>query len=242
MPKPEYPPSKRQSAGLFSLAFSGMTRTLVWLLTALLLSILIEWIGMVFWWPEEGSNHALSVLEADEAYLSHHLLNNRSSIKQSINDYKQKLKQWIELNVDRHSEVWPRLNKKWEYKLDKQHDRLKALFQKAQPYWEATQYVSQSFLIRLVVLVFSLPPFLVLSFVGLIDGLVERNLRRWGGGRESSNVFNLARRSIGPAFTMACVIYISCPESINPIYIVLPFAVLQGWAVRVAALTLKKYF
>ena len=88
----------------------------------------------------------------------------------------------------------------------------------------------------------SIPLFFSLIIVGAVDGLVERDLRRWGGGRESSNVFNLARQSITPAFVSACVIYISLPYSINPSWVILPFAVIQGLAVRVTLERLKKYF
>jgi len=78
--------------------------------------------------------------------------------------------------------------------------------------------------------------------VGAVDGLVERDLRRWGGGRESSNVFNLAKKSITPAFVLACVVYISLPYSLNPVIVILPFAILLGLAVRISFERLKKYF
>jgi len=94
----------------------------------------------------------------------------------------------------------------------------------------------------LALILFSLPILAIAALVGGVDGLVERDLRRWGGGRESSNVFNLARRSIVPAFVAACVVYISLPFSINPIIVILPFACLLGMAVRIAFERMKKYF
>ena len=102
--------------------------------------------------------------------------------------------------------------------------------------------MTQTFVIRLALILFSLPIFLVAALVGGVDGLVERDLRRWGGGRESSNVFNLARRSVVPSFVAACVVYISLPFSINPVIVILPFAFLLGLAVRIGFERLKKYF
>ncbi|MGS2724584.1 integrase arm-type DNA-binding domain-containing protein [Porticoccus sp. GXU_MW_L64] len=59
---------------------------------------------------------------------------------------------------------------------------------------------------------------------------------------KSSNVFNLARRSVVPSFVAACVVYISLPFSINPVIVILPFALLLGVAVRIGFERLKKYF
>ena len=87
-----------------------------------------------------------------------------------------------------------------------------------------------------------MPVFVLAGLIGAVDGLVERDLRRWGGGRESSNVFNLAKRSVVPAFVSACVIYISLPFSIDPVVVLLPFALLLGLAVRISFERLKKYF
>jgi integrating conjugative element membrane protein (TIGR03747 family) len=109
-------------------------------------------------------------------------------------------------------------------------------------YLQASTYVTQTFVIRLALILFSLPIFLVAALVGGVDGLVERDLRRWGGGRESSNVFNLARRSVVPSFVAACVVYISLPFSISPVIVILPFAFLLGLAVRIGFGWLKKYF
>ena len=36
--------------------------------------------------------------------------------------------------------------------------------------------------------------FVLLTWVGLVDGLVQCDLRRWGGGRESSYVYHYAKR------------------------------------------------
>ena len=116
------------------------------------------------------------------------------------------------------------------------------LHQRFDDYLQASTYVTQTFVIRLALILFSLPIFLVAALVGSVDGLVERDLRRWGGGRESSNVFNLARRSVVPSFVAACVVYISLPFSINPVIVILPFAFLLGLAVRIGFERLKKYF
>ena len=49
--------------GLVSTALTILAQGIQWLLLALLFSILTEWVGMVFWWPEEGLQHSRSMLE-----------------------------------------------------------------------------------------------------------------------------------------------------------------------------------
>ena len=39
-------------------------------LLGLLLSILIEWLGMTFWWPEQGASHSARLLEEELALLN----------------------------------------------------------------------------------------------------------------------------------------------------------------------------
>ena len=55
--------------GLLSTVFSTLAQGVQWLLLALLFSVLIEWVGMMLWWPEEGLRHSRAMLEAEIGYL-----------------------------------------------------------------------------------------------------------------------------------------------------------------------------
>ena len=101
--------------------------------------------------------------------------------------------------------------------------------------------VTQVFCVRLAVLSLSMPVFFLFGLVGLVDGLVRRDLRRWGGGRESSFVYHYARRSVLPLMLSAWVTYLALPFSLHPAWIVLPFATLLALVVTVTAGTFKKY-
>lgn len=109
-------------------------------------------------------------------------------------------------------------------------------------YWRAVPNVIQDFFVRLGIILFSLPAFAVFGITGMVDGLVERDLRRWGGGRESSVVYNLARKSVFPFFISACVIYLSLPFSLHPALIIIPFALFFGLSTRITFERFKKYF
>ena len=55
--------------GLISSALTTLAQGIKWLLLSLVFSILIEWSGMVLWWPDEGLNHSRDMLAAEIGYL-----------------------------------------------------------------------------------------------------------------------------------------------------------------------------
>ena len=222
-------------------SFSALVQLLVWLLISLVVSIIIEWIGMVWFWPERGAEHAKGVLATDKTYLNQQLHDRSLALKSNVIELTHKAVDWIA------AQSWLKTTvQAASAASDGIFSTLQAwgydLYQRYGEYLQASAYVTQTFVIRLTLIFFSLPIFAIAALVGGVDGLVERDLRRWGGGRESSNVFNLARRSVVPAFVSACVVYISLPFSINPAIVILPFAFLLGLAVRIAFERLKKYF
>lgn len=242
MAKPQqYQPPRRKEPGLIGQLFSALVQLVVWLVISLMLSIIIEWIGMIWFWPEQGADHAKTVLAADNAYLNQQLYDQSLKIKNDVIATTHEAVNWIA----RQSWFKTLLNNVPDVP-DSRFSSLQQwvhdFYQQYRDYLQASTYVTQTFVIRLALILFSLPLFAIAAVVGGVDGLVERDLRRWGGGRESSNVFNLARRSIVPAFVAACVVYISLPFSINPVIVILPFAGLLGMAVRIAFERLKKYF
>lgn len=94
---------------------------------------------------------------------------------------------------------------------------------------------------RLLVLCLMLPLFCMAAFVGLVDGLVRRDIRRFGAGRESGFVYHRAKAALMPLLVLPWVIYLALPVSVSPLLILLPSAVLLGVAVCIAAATFKKY-
>jgi len=77
--------------------------------------------------------------------------------------------------------------------------------------------------------------------MALVGGFVQRDLRRWGGGRENSFVYHWAKRSAMPLLVLSWVIYLALPVSVHPSFVVLPFASLFALSVAVTASSFKKY-
>jgi integrating conjugative element membrane protein (TIGR03747 family) len=112
---------------------------------------------------------------------------------------------------------------------------------RGESYLIAAAYTTLTFLVRLLVLVLTLPLFLMAAFVGFVDGLVRRDVRRFGAGRESGFLYHRAKAALVPLAMLPWVVYLALPISLHPLLILLPSAALLGLAVNLTAGSFKKY-
>ena len=229
-------------AGLVTLPF----RFFGVLCGALLLCILIECVGMHFFWPEQGWRHAQGMLHYELDQLSTHFT--RSALVQEPGrtahrlveqgyDWlfvKSGLLDWIRDASAQASAGSHRPTKDFRYYIG-------LVYVNVESYLIAAAYTTLVFLVRLLVLCLTLPLFLMAAFVGLVDGLVRRDVRRFGAGRESGFIYHRARAALMPLAVLPWMIYLALPVSVNPLLILLPSAALLGVAVCIAAATFKKY-
>src|SRR5210317_1113932 len=71
-PKVAEPADPRRSVaspGMFSRILTGIAQCFKWLFLSLVFSILVEWIGMVFWWEEQGLVHSRQMLVNELQFL-----------------------------------------------------------------------------------------------------------------------------------------------------------------------------
>ncbi|UQP97350.1 TIGR03747 family integrating conjugative element membrane protein [Xanthomonas arboricola pv. juglandis] len=213
---------------------------------SLLLCIVSECVGMYFFWPDEGWHHA-------QRMLSHELEQVSSTFTQSMlvqepgrtanllieRAYewvfvKSGLLDWMRESSSQASAGSHRPTKDFRYYIG-------LVYVSVESYLIAAAYTTLVFLVRLLVLCLTLPLFLMAAFVGLVDGLVRRDIRRFGAGRESGFIYHRARASLMPLAVLPWVSYLAMPVSVNPLLILLPSAALLGVAVCIAAATFKKY-
>jgi integrating conjugative element membrane protein (TIGR03747 family) len=225
-------------AGLIGLPF----RLFGMLCGSLVLAILLEWIGMLFIWSDQGSHHA-------ERMLSHELDQLSSDFRRSIvmdapvqtarrlikwtHEYvviKSGLREWIELSRNGSEENRAGLS-----------PLLKIAYDAVEQYTVAAGYTALTFLVRLVVLCLALPLFLSAAFVGLVDGLVRRDLRRFGAGRESGFLYHRARMLVLPLAVLPWLAYPAIPVAMHPLWILLPTAIPLCISVNVTVGSFKKY-
>jgi integrating conjugative element membrane protein (TIGR03747 family) len=113
------------------------------------------------------------------------------------------------------------------------------LIQVAREYLMASMYVTLVFLMRVTILVLSVPLFILVALVGIVDGMVRRDLRRYGAGYESSFLYHHAKRFVKPAVYIPCILYLSAPFSVYPNLLLLPAALLMGLAISVTMGSLR---
>jgi len=238
------PPMRPQGlvAGLATLPF----RLFGILCGSLVLSILIEWVGMHLVWPDEGWHHAEEMTEYELHQLSTDFTGSLL-IRQPVRTAEQIL-QWTHGKAFFRTELLERIDTATAPRADGARsgpERFRRLLQtarsSAQPYVMATGYTVLTFLLRLLVLCLMLPLLALAWLVGLVDGLVRRDLRRFGAGRESGFLYHRARASLLPLATLPWVLYLAMPVSLNPLWIVLPGAILVSVAVNLTAGSFKKY-
>ena len=239
-------PSAHQTTeqGIIGSVLTNSLKLVFFLLLTLVFSILIEWIGITVIWPEQGRQHSEQMLEKELGYLNddfkhsaivehpkqfagrfaavfHHYLVEVTGIETLI--------QWLAQPVNTNTVTTG-------FRL-----QLRGWYTKSAKYLQAAVTISQVFATRLAILTLALPAFILLSLVGLVDGLVQRDIRRWSGGRETSFVYHWAKRIVLPSLYLPWIIYLAMPVSVHPNLVVLPFALLCALSVAVMATTFKKY-
>ncbi|MFT3803467.1 MAG: TIGR03747 family integrating conjugative element membrane protein [Burkholderiaceae bacterium] len=216
------------------------------LIGALLLSIVIECVGMHFFWPEQGWRHAQGMLDYELGQLSAHFT--RSAVVQepgrTAHWLVERSYEWI--FVKSGLLEWMS-NASTQARAPSQGGTRDFRYYVSQVYvWTesyliAAAYTTLTFIVRLLVLTLTLPLFLMAAFVGFVDGLARRDVRKFGAGRESGFVYHRAKAALMPLIVLPWVVYLALPVSVHPLLILLPGAILLSVAVGIAASTFKKY-
>ncbi|WLG48597.1 TIGR03747 family integrating conjugative element membrane protein [Pseudomonas sp. FP1742] len=234
------PPQPVQRPGMIVSAISLVLRIIGLLIATLLFSILIEFAGLLLFWSDQGWRHSQAMLTSELGWLSEHF---KSSllIQQpgpTIIQMLDFLNQWLLVKTGfadffLQARVSSQGNGFWGW--------INQLYVGIEDFVLAAVYVTFTFVVRLSILVLATPLFLLAALTGLVDGLMRRDLRKFGAGRESSFVYHRAKRAVIPLLVVPWIIYLSLPFSLNPIVIFLPCAVVLGTAVAITVTTFKKY-
>lgn len=234
---PQQPP---QRPGLIVSAISFVLRIIGLLIGSLLFSILMEFAGLLLFWGDQGWRHSQAMLSNELGWLSEHF---KSSLiiyqpTQTIRQWLDFLNQWLLVNtgfvdfaeqarMSSHGDgVWSWANQ---------------VYVSIEDFVLAAIYVTFIFVVRLTILVLVTPMFLLAMFTGFVDGLMRRDLRKFGAGRESSFVYHRAKRALIPLLLVPWIIYLSLPFSLNPMAVFLPCAVALAITTAITAATFKKY-
>ncbi len=212
------------------------------LLFSAFMSVVIEWVGMAFFYDEPGYAHAESMMQTEIGYLSESLTGGdgmNEGVISSASDTVSTVANFLFIDsgiVDNLQAVKTVSPDDGEIKA-----AVKRLVAGYYDYLMAAVYVLIMFLVRMAILFLSMPAFILFGIVGISDGLMQRDLRRWCGGNESGYVYHWAKRFSLPVLALAWILYLSIPNSIHPNFIITPFAVLFGLCLMVMTSKFKKY-
>ncbi len=208
---------------------------------------MIEWLCMGFLWPESGVMHSQSQLDAEIRYLEQDVkasLLTDHPVRFSVDNAL-----WLHERLFLQSGLVNALavaQQSAAARTQQPPRRFQQLLNRAvhtaQQALVAAMIATQVYVLRLSVLVLSLPVFILAALVGAVDGIVQRDLNRWRGGRELGQRYHLAKGFVAPGLTLPWIVYLSWPTTVHPFWIVLPLAVFVGVVVAITTATFKKYF
>ncbi|TRO24326.1 TIGR03747 family integrating conjugative element membrane protein [Ectopseudomonas mendocina] len=232
--------------GLLASIVTLPLRMLGVLIGSLLLSIIIECIGMHLFWPEQGWRHAQGMLNYELNHLSTHFT--RSAVVQepgrTAHQIVEGAYEWIFVKtglLDWMSQASARSRAPSHGDARDIRFYISQVYVWSERYLIAAAFTILTFMVRLLVLVLTLPLFLLAAFVGMVDGLVRRDIRKFGAGRESGFIYHRAKASLMPLAVLPWIIYLTLPISVHPLLVLLPSAALLGLAVNITASSFKKY-
>lgn len=215
------------------------------------LGVVIEIVGIQFLWVDEGESHARSLVVEDLAYIA---AAPRSLLVADTVAFAQEIVRTVEWPYHRLGLV------AWYQRHHGEGAAAQEAVRAAAPAaggilrasgamaaelsrWVLiSMYVAQDTLLRLAIALFALPAFLLACLLGAVDGLVRRDLRRWGGARESSLVYHHAKRYTRWALTGGFTLYLSWPfGGFDPALMVLVFTALVAASLSTTLASFKKY-
>lgn len=204
------PPPSRPPQGPFGwlLSLAGWFIGLV--IGALVLRVVLELVGLCFWWPQEGSRHVFQVITQEHTELV--------------------------LALQSHP-----LGNEILVLLEKGANRVLMANRLLQEPFTALAYTLVSFMQRLVWLATILPLLCLCAVTGLTEGLVQRDLRRFGSGLESVFLHRYVIRSGSSVATTLWVFYLAQPLFLPAMLILLPINLWFGITVWMTAGSFKRW-
>lgn len=208
-------PPSRPPQGPVGWLLSLAGRLIGLVIGALVLRVVLELLGLYFWWPQEGSRHVFQVMEQEKIELV---------IALQPHPLGREIRARLEHGITCVSDV--------------RHKAESRLFNAPVT---VLAYTISSFALRLTWLVIMLPLLCLSAVTGLTEGLVHRDLRRFGSGLESVFLHRYVIRSGSSVSTTLWVVYLAQPFSLPAMLVLLPAALWSGVAVWMVAGSFKRW-
>lgn len=207
-------PPSRPPQGPIGWLLSLTGRLIGLVIGALVLRVVLELAGLYFWWPQEGDRHVLQVMKQEQTELVIALQPHPLGDEITI-----LLKSGApHILKARHKTNWLHL----------------------EPF-TVLAYTLVSFMLRLVWLAVMLPQLCLYALIGLTDGLIRRDLRRFGSGLESVFLHRYVIKFGSSVATTLWVFYLAHPLFLPARLVLLPATIWFGITVWMVAGSFKRY-
>ncbi len=228
--------------GIVAGTLTFVAKIIQWLLLALTLAVVIEWVGMTWWWPEEGVAHSQRILSAEQRYLGaefqRHLFSSEPARFAAAVGNRMS---HVAFDLTRLNDVITWAKTPPEPDEPSLRAAVRRFVNKLTDYLIAAKQMLQVYGTRLAVLALATPVLGLCSVVAVVDGLVRRDLRRWGGGRESGFIYHWVKRIALPLATGIWLVYLAIPLTVHPTIVILPLSSTLGLALTATVGSFKKY-
>ena len=223
----EHIEKNKTQRGFFGNAIHKVMVVILWLAASLVFSLIVEWVGLAFFWSAEGAGHSARVLANDAHYLNFELsrswlgLISSGAIGATIADHVY----YVLFQFTHIEDVLNVLKSK----------------QIMSDVTNATFNTLQSFCVRLAITVLALPLFVLAAVWGLCEGQIRRELRKYGADIERGFIYHIAKYTAGGVIIIPIILYLSLPMSVNPGWVFVPFAAVLAINMMVMSATFMKY-
>ena len=222
----------RQPRGLVGRIFQWTLGVVGAVAAALVLAVVIEWGGLTFFWADQGAARSAGVLRQDLAWLAG--VDTDPIILPLVTlPAPSVLAAEISAGIYHAVFVWTGIGQVLAW--------LSTSSAVLAVYLEAGLNAVQTFFVRLAITITALPLFLVFAWWGAMEGLVRRDLRRFGGDIERGMIYHWAKHVAGATLAVPVFLYLAWPGSINPAWLFVPFTLALGVNLMVVTSTFTKY-
>ncbi len=211
----------KKAPGKISSAFMWLSGAISVLVISILLSIIIEWLGMAFnWWSEPNYYHAKTMFNTEIDWVLGDFLAEDS----------------VYVNIFLNAFEWSYL-----WLIDKSGLLYLSGVDFIANYALAAIYIIQVVLIRLLIILCAIPAFIVINLITTIDGMYIRQLRKFGGATESAFLYHHSKRWIKPIISLFVVLMLASPFSVHPSIFILAISLVPGFFLWLSVAYFKKY-
>ena len=218
---------KSRKKGFFSPFFKPLGwffSTISYVSIALVISIIVEWIGISFFWP---TDHASLTLAAELDYLGNNFSTSVADVSPA--QLAVNVATWTKsLLTENDFVLWFSVFSISEH--NNSAMRFAATFVNVVAiYMESAVFVAMVVSVRLTVVLLSSLVIILVTFVSALDGLIERELRHVGGDIEHSKIVHQAMYWAPKLAFFAPIAYLAWPWVANPVFFFVPAMLLYGY-------------